>query len=258
MARAMRAASEQRKATQPPDAWADVDAEAALGWLRAAGATDADPRPHAPPGQPAGSRPGCMRHVLSDWDLDHARRRAPRCCAGRPRASTRLTPDEAAGADEPRADRALAGSAGATRARSRGARFPTPCGRRRWRASRSWRGAAPPTCSACASCATSSSRARSSPARAASRSPTRWRWRSPRRPACRCSSSGLQGYDGFVGIVVHADEVVARRERHRRGRRRARVRRGALRRGDEGGPVMLSWRDVADGRRRRPNGATTS
>ena len=59
---------------------------------------------------------------------------------------------------------------------------------------------------------------------------------------------GLQLYDGFVGIVMHRDEVVAAREVtdeagvvHRYGELLA---------GEamEGGPVMLSWRDV---RRRR-------
>jgi Mlc titration factor MtfA (ptsG expression regulator) len=56
---------------------------------------------------------------------------------------------------------------------------------------------------------------------------------------------GLQLYDGFVGIVIHRDEVVARREVtdeagvvHHYDERLA---------GEamEGGPMMLSWRDVA-------------
>lgn len=57
---------------------------------------------------------------------------------------------------------------------------------------------------------------------------------------------GLAAYDGFVGIVVHPDEVVARRERTDED--------GVVHRYDEvlageameGGPVMLSWRDVAE------------
>ena len=39
-------------------------------------------------------------------------------------------------------------------------------------------------------------------------------------------------YDGFVGIVVHADEVRGAARGHRRRRRRARVRRSAVRRSD--------------------------
>ncbi|MBT9526493.1 MAG: zinc-dependent peptidase [Rhizobacter sp.] len=57
---------------------------------------------------------------------------------------------------------------------------------------------------------------------------------------------GLDWYDGFVGIVVHADEVVARREVMDED--------GVVHHYDEplsgeameGGPVTLSWRDVAD------------
>ena len=57
---------------------------------------------------------------------------------------------------------------------------------------------------------------------------------------------GLHWYDGFVGIVVHPDEVVARREVMDDD--------GIVHEYDEtlsgeamhGGPVMLSWRDVAD------------
>lgn len=55
---------------------------------------------------------------------------------------------------------------------------------------------------------------------------------------------GLSHYDGFVGIVVHADQVVARRE--------VRDDDGLVHEYDEvlageamsGGPLMLSWRDV--------------
>ena len=57
---------------------------------------------------------------------------------------------------------------------------------------------------------------------------------------------GLAPYDGFVGIVVQPDEVVARRETLDAD--------GLVHAYDEvlageamdGGPVMLSWRDVAD------------
>lgn len=55
---------------------------------------------------------------------------------------------------------------------------------------------------------------------------------------------GLDRYDGFVGIVVHPDQVVARRE--------SMDEHGVVHEYDEvlsgeaveGGPVMLSWRDV--------------
>jgi Mlc titration factor MtfA (ptsG expression regulator) len=57
---------------------------------------------------------------------------------------------------------------------------------------------------------------------------------------------GLDWYDGFVGIVVHAGEVVARREVMDED--------GVVHHYDEplageameGGPVTLSWQDVAD------------
>jgi Mlc titration factor MtfA (ptsG expression regulator) len=57
---------------------------------------------------------------------------------------------------------------------------------------------------------------------------------------------GLDWYEGFVGIVVHADEVIARREVMDED--------GVVHHYDEplsgeameGGPVTLSWRDVAD------------
>lgn len=57
---------------------------------------------------------------------------------------------------------------------------------------------------------------------------------------------GLEPYGGFVGIVVHPDEVVARRE--------VTDEHGIVHAYDEvlageamdGGPVMLSWRDVAE------------
>ena len=57
---------------------------------------------------------------------------------------------------------------------------------------------------------------------------------------------GLEWYDGFVGIVVHADLVVARREIVDDD--------GVVHHYEEelsgeamhGGPVMLSWRDVQD------------
>jgi Mlc titration factor MtfA (ptsG expression regulator) len=57
---------------------------------------------------------------------------------------------------------------------------------------------------------------------------------------------GLAPYRGFVGIVVHPDEVVARREitdEHGIVHHYDEVLAGEAM---EGGPVMLSWRDVAE------------
>ena len=48
----------------------DVDADAALAWLRDAERDDADPWPHPPPRASHGLAPGAVRHVLSDWELD--------------------------------------------------------------------------------------------------------------------------------------------------------------------------------------------
>jgi Mlc titration factor MtfA (ptsG expression regulator) len=55
---------------------------------------------------------------------------------------------------------------------------------------------------------------------------------------------GIDRYDGFVGIVVHPDQVVARREvtdEHGLVHEYEEVLAGEAM---EGGPVMLSWRDV--------------
>jgi Mlc titration factor MtfA (ptsG expression regulator) len=65
---------------------------------------------------------------------------------------------------------------------------------------------------------------------------------------------GLRWYDDFVGIVVHPDEVVARREFVDDA--------GVVHHYDEvlageameGGPVMLSWRDVVDAGTAAPRG----
>lgn len=57
---------------------------------------------------------------------------------------------------------------------------------------------------------------------------------------------GLAPYAGFVGLVVHPDEVVARREQvdeHGIVHQYDEVLTGEAM---EGGPVMLSWRDVAE------------
>lgn len=68
-----RAESEARKRATgvDPALWADVDRPAALSWLQATGA---DTLVHGHTHRPATERlaPGVTRHVLTDWDLDHA------------------------------------------------------------------------------------------------------------------------------------------------------------------------------------------
>jgi UDP-2,3-diacylglucosamine hydrolase len=69
--RAMRDASEKRQRELAPQDYADVDAAAALQWLRDAGAAA---MVHGHTHRPASLviAPPFMRHVLSDWDLDDA------------------------------------------------------------------------------------------------------------------------------------------------------------------------------------------
>jgi len=69
MARALRAESERRRERQPPEGQVDIDIAAAIALLSAA---DAPALIHGHTHRPASSMlaPGCMRHVLSDWDLD--------------------------------------------------------------------------------------------------------------------------------------------------------------------------------------------
>lgn len=72
LARAMRAQSESQK--HSGTVYADADAIMALNWLRAAGA---DRLVHGHTHQPADHPLGAgLRHVLSDWSLDHTPRRA--------------------------------------------------------------------------------------------------------------------------------------------------------------------------------------
>ena len=71
-AKAARAASEARRQGSglDPELWADVDRDAAIAWLRAAGATTLlHGHTHRPGSHPLA--PGMERVVLSDWDLDH-------------------------------------------------------------------------------------------------------------------------------------------------------------------------------------------
>jgi UDP-2,3-diacylglucosamine hydrolase len=75
-ARQVRQESEARKkASTSPVEWADVDFPAARQWLReAASTTMVHGHTHRPATEAIGE--GCMRHVLSDWDLDHPPHRA--------------------------------------------------------------------------------------------------------------------------------------------------------------------------------------
>jgi UDP-2,3-diacylglucosamine hydrolase len=84
LAAAARADSERRRGsgTFDPALWADVDARAALAWLRAADASDLI---HGHTHRPGTHRlaDGHHRHVLSDWDLDHGTPRAELLCLTR-------------------------------------------------------------------------------------------------------------------------------------------------------------------------------
>lgn len=71
IARDIREQSRQRKAAQATGEWIDVDAAAALHWMRHANTpTLVHGHTHMPRSEELA--PGYVRHVLSDWDLDHA------------------------------------------------------------------------------------------------------------------------------------------------------------------------------------------
>ncbi len=63
--------------------------------------------------------------------------------------------------------------------------------------------------------------------------------------ADRKPAVALRWYDDFVGIVVHADEVLARREVVDDSGVVHRFQEAVTGEAMDGGPVMLSWRDVA-------------
>jgi UDP-2,3-diacylglucosamine hydrolase len=70
-----RAASQARKdaAGVDPALWADVDPAAAVAWMHATGCPDlVHGHTHRPGTETLA--PGLVRHVLTDWDLDHAQR----------------------------------------------------------------------------------------------------------------------------------------------------------------------------------------
>ena len=70
LAREVRHESEQRHGAMLPE-WLDLDRSASIEWMRAA---DAPVFVHGHTHRPADEllQPGRTRHVLSDWDLDHA------------------------------------------------------------------------------------------------------------------------------------------------------------------------------------------
>lgn len=72
-ARQMRDASQAHQQDQSPMTWADVDEAAATEWMQAAQACHLiHGHTHRPQDQMFGGVGG-MRHVLSDWELDHAK-----------------------------------------------------------------------------------------------------------------------------------------------------------------------------------------
>ena len=75
-AKAMRDASEARKYDIRQEEWADVAPEAAAPVLAEAQATELVHGHTHRPGTETFARPDARRHVLSDWDLDHAPHRA--------------------------------------------------------------------------------------------------------------------------------------------------------------------------------------
>jgi len=73
IAAGIRAESEQRKRSQAPGQWFDVDADCARRWMQAAGTAElVHGHTHAPASHALGE--GFARHVLSDWDHDDAAR----------------------------------------------------------------------------------------------------------------------------------------------------------------------------------------
>ena len=75
-AKQMREASQAHQQVMPISEWADVDEAAAAAWMQSAGTSILiHGHTHRPCDTPFGP-PGGVRHVLSDWDLDHASPRA--------------------------------------------------------------------------------------------------------------------------------------------------------------------------------------
>ena len=205
------------------------------------GSRDAGPRPHPPPGQ-RGARAGLHAPCAERLGLRHRTRAgrgaapdARRLRARRPAVRVRLVPagGRRCGAGARRAPLARRAIPDALWQRTLVA-LPLPGAR-----------ADASSSTACGAWPACSSTARNSPAPAASRSTDEMAVADRRAglPA-GAASSASSSYDGFVGIVVHADEVVARREVIDED--------GVVHAYDEvlageameGGPVMLSLADV--------------
>jgi UDP-2,3-diacylglucosamine hydrolase len=72
IARSLRAQSEARKRSQRPEEWVDLDPAATRQWMHAAKTAHfVHGHTHQPADHDMGD--GLTRHVLSDWDVDHAR-----------------------------------------------------------------------------------------------------------------------------------------------------------------------------------------
>jgi UDP-2,3-diacylglucosamine hydrolase len=101
LARSMRSESE-RKAAEHQGEWFDVDRATALHWMREA---DAPTLVHGHTHRPATEAlaPGFVRHVLSDWELDHGPLPRAEVLRWQPGHWARLAPADAA---HPLADRA--------------------------------------------------------------------------------------------------------------------------------------------------------
>ncbi len=69
---------------------------------------------------------------------------------------------------------------------------------------------------------------------------------------------GLRWYDDFKGIVVHPGAMLARREVTDQAGVVHRYNETLLGEAMDGGPVTLSWQEVADGEAARPSTGTTS
>lgn len=93
MARGMRSESE-RKGAELGGEYADVDTPTALHWMQAANAPVlVHGHTHRPGSEPLG--PGRLRHVLSDWNLDHDGPRRTEVLRWQADGWTRLSPMEA-------------------------------------------------------------------------------------------------------------------------------------------------------------------
>ena len=94
MARGMRSESERKLAEHSGGDTVDVDTATALEWLRA---THSHTLVHGHTHRPATEllAPGYTRHVLSDWELDHASAARAQVLRWRAEGWARLTPAEA-------------------------------------------------------------------------------------------------------------------------------------------------------------------